>query len=328
MDEDELIIKCFTQSPNVILYGLPHLPIQDKWALITLMGLCWDRSQTGKTLEELEGPYKLSLREISNLTGIDHTILRSKQGKNPREGVLDRLERFGYVSVCEGKPIEEYTGALGREQTYLYIYLRKIWEENMSFSEAWRVPTNRLTNSKLIVFTVDHTNSHVGYVNSVVGKNNSHVDHANHTVDAASTNYVLRQENTKKIFEDNENILASNDATHISFQKDLLEKVLNFIAGKEEITYYEIERFLHPYMKVRGKRFLLLTGCENAITWNGMSDEFSDMIMQLQATKKVIFCSGTEEQYAKGRKPKLPVATKRESHEQQEWHPMIIKYVK
>ena len=50
---DQSLIKSFLQCPNVLLYGRPDLAIQDKWSLVALMGLCWDRYGAGRTLKEL-----------------------------------------------------------------------------------------------------------------------------------------------------------------------------------------------------------------------------------------------------------------------------------
>ena len=98
----------FGQIPHIILYGLPNIPTQDRLALISLIGLTWLGS--GKTMKEREGPYKLSLREIANITGIQHASLRSKEGKAPREGVLDRLQAIDYITFFDAKPIDPNTG--------------------------------------------------------------------------------------------------------------------------------------------------------------------------------------------------------------------------
>lgn len=324
-EEDQNIIRCFTQSPNVLLYGLPQLPIQDKWALLTLMGLCWDRSQTGKTLEELEGPYQLSLRQISGITGVDHTSLRSKQGKNPREGVLDRLERLGYLSVCEGKSIDEYTGeVLGHTQTYIYIHLRRIWDENSRFADEWRVPPNRLVREELVKLTVDHANSHVDDINSSVGKNNSNVDLDNDSVDGASTNYVLRQCNTKKIKEDREKILASDDATHTFSQEELHEKAIEFIRQKGMITFSDLEDFLSQYIDVEGKEQIANDRYKKAVAWYGISDQCCKLMIPILMDKRVETKPCSESLYK--RKLKFPIATKLEDHENLHWHPEIISY--
>jgi hypothetical protein len=199
---DQELIKTYLQCPKMLLYGRPDLAIQDKWALISLMGLCWRR--TGVSLKELEGPYKLSLREISTITGVKHTALRRKEGKDPRDGVLDRLQAVGYVTVVDGKPIDQITGKEGRAQTYLYIHLEKIWIENSVFSEEGRLPENRqvsetsfkiisgvtvnVVNSPESPEIVNVVNSTVSYVNSDVNQGNSDVNVVNHTVNGASSN--------------------------------------------------------------------------------------------------------------------------------------------
>lgn len=180
----------------------------------------WDRYGAGRTLKELEGPYKLSLREIASLTGVKHTALRRKEGKEPRDGVLDRLQAVGYVTVVDGKPIDPVTGKEGRAQTYLYIHLEKIWIENSVFSNEGRLPQNKLVsetsfkvvgddtvnhvNSPETAVTVNHVNSTVSYVNSDVNQDNNDVNVVNHTVNGASSNSA-QYVNTLNTKEDKKN---------------------------------------------------------------------------------------------------------------------------
>jgi hypothetical protein len=151
------------------------------------MGLCWDRYKSGKTLKELEGPYKLSLREISSITGVDHTALRRREGKNTREGVLDHLQKIGYLTYLEGKPVDEFTGKEGRAQTYIYIHLERIWKDNEAFSKENRLPSNRLVAVSSF-HIVDQNNTTVDDNNSDVDQNNTTVVENNHTVVNASSN--------------------------------------------------------------------------------------------------------------------------------------------
>ncbi len=222
---DQDLIKSFLQCPNVLLYGRPDLAIQDKWSLISLMGLCWDRYRVGRTLKELEGPYKLSLREISSITGVKHTALRRKEGKEPRDGVLDRLQAVGYVTAVDGKPIDQVTGKEGRAQTYLYIHLEKIWIENSIFTKDGRLPENRLVSEASFKVVDDDTvnvvnspespvivnvvNSTVSYVNSDVNQDNSHVNVVNHTVNGASSNSA-QYSNTLNTKEDRSKTVQSH----------------------------------------------------------------------------------------------------------------------
>jgi hypothetical protein len=106
------------------------------------------------------------------------------------------------------------------------------------------------------------------------------------------------------------------------------DETLEFIEKKEQITYHQLERFLHRFMKVRGMRDIFLTKWKNAIAWAGISSEFCEIFMELQASGKINLCFGTEEMYKKGRRPRLPLATELADHEEKEWHPMYIKYNK
>lgn len=143
-DEKKADNGSFNKDPHLIIYGMPDVPIQDKWVLLALMGMCWDRKKLGMTMKDLEGPYKLSLREIASITGVKHNLLRSTGGKDPRIGILDRWQETGYLTIEDARPIDEMTGKPGRLQTYLYIHLEKIWADNATFTESWHRPPGRL----------------------------------------------------------------------------------------------------------------------------------------------------------------------------------------
>jgi hypothetical protein len=234
-DQEQNLIKFFTQCPNIILYGLPHMTIQDKWALLALVGICRNRSRGISTLKELEGPYKLSLREIGALTGIKHSALRKTAGKNPREGTLDRLQALGYITLLEGKPINETTGNEGRSQTYLYMHLEKLWQDNLAFSESWRMPSNKLvdpnTFTTIAESTVHHVTDTVHHVDNdghVVNSNghmvnsNGHVVNSighvvNHTVHDSSTKSELIHSNTDNTLKDERDTNSDQQQqTHLS----------------------------------------------------------------------------------------------------------------
>jgi hypothetical protein len=144
MHEEKVSHVGFLRCPNLILYGLPDVQPSDKWLLLSLMGLCWNRQKIGKSLKELEGPYQFSLRQIAAIGGVAHATLRSKEGKNPREGSLDRLQALGYITIFDACPINEMTKSVGRKQTYLYIHLQKIWDDNAAFMEKWNIPSSKL----------------------------------------------------------------------------------------------------------------------------------------------------------------------------------------
>lgn len=240
MDEEQDLIRFFTKSPNFLFYGLPNLSIQDKWALLALMSMCWDRRKSGVTLKELEGPYKLSLREIATITGVKHTILRSKEGKDPREGVLNRLAALGYVTIVDARPKSEITGKPGRLQTYLYIHLEKIWADNALFFETWNAPLNRLVSKNsfeidpstvnVVNSEVNHVNNNVNEDNNEVNQNNNEVAVVNNDVNAASSNSGLIQNKTINTFEEREKdsvVPASTQETPTSPQSNVLSLPLS-----------------------------------------------------------------------------------------------------
>jgi hypothetical protein len=177
--------KYFSLIPNFILYGLPHLPLQDRWTLLTLVGCCPDN-----------GPYKLSTREIAAITGVKHNTLRSMEGKTPREGILERLQRVtGYITLVEGKPINLVTRITGRAQTYIYIHHEKIWRDNSAFFEAQPFGMHRAVSEDSIecisgfcyLGTVHHVNSNEDKGDSADSKNTVHdvtvnVHHVNNNV--------------------------------------------------------------------------------------------------------------------------------------------------
>lgn len=224
----------FNQDPHMIIYGLPDVAIQDKWALLALMGMCWDRRRLGMTMKDLEGPYKLSLREIASITGIKHNALRKTEGKNPRLGVLDRLQNLGYVTVIDARPIDEATGKPGRLQTYLYVHMEKIWTDNLAFCESWHRPSIDSVHDRSLERVVDSNNVHmvnssetsliVHMVNSNVHDANSNVHHVNnngHLVNVTVHGVSSKSppiHNTSNTLEDKEDV-SSSSIEKPSFEK-------------------------------------------------------------------------------------------------------------
>lgn len=265
--------------------------------MLSLMSLCWDRSgENSKSLEELEGPYQLSLREIATITHIDHTALRNRQGKAPRLGILDHLQQIRYVTIRTGRPIDDITGEPGREQIYLYIHLRKIWEDNETFAENWRAPKNRLVAPYQVEFTntVDENNSSVDHVNSHGDTANTHVDQNNTTVDDASTNSVLIPNKTNKILEDKSKIFVSSqgsDTSHSLFYQlakkgELSEAIIALVEEKEPLTFSSLQTYLEPYMPTKGST-IITAGNDNAYMWEGMSDPLVDLLLELSRKDKI-----------------------------------------
>ncbi len=172
----------FVQYPCHLIYNCSILTRDDKWVLLSIMGVCWD--------EEF---HKLSYREISALSGVPLSMLSSvaaKNGKPAREGCMDRLKRLGYIRCKLAKAMNRSTGKpKGNAQTYISVDYTKIWREN---STCKVTPTqaedyqpvsyaNRLQEeeAKPVLYAngpVPHTNNPVSYANEPVrnARSNSH----------------------------------------------------------------------------------------------------------------------------------------------------------
>lgn len=326
----------FNQDPHMILYGMPGFSIQDKWALLALMGMCWDRRQLGMTIKDLEGPYKLSLREIAAITGVKHNALRSSGGKDPRIGTLDRWQEIGYITVMEAKPIDEVTGKPGRLQTYLYVHLERIWADNAAFVETWHRPPGRLVEEasfeRIVEADAVHVvntqetplighqgNTTVHHVNTDVHRVNTIGHHVNHTVHDPSTKSDTIHSKTNKNERKKEDVSSSPSSIH--------EIIVNLIQERGEINFSDLETLARPYMNVRGKTDIPLRNNPNILAWTGLSSRFYDLILELEANYHVKAAYGTAEDYPKvSSRPNLPIAEHGMSHKytKPHWMPMVL----
>lgn len=162
----------FVQYPCQLIYNCPVLNRDDKWVLLSIMGVCWT-----------EGPYRLSYRDIAALSGVPISLLSSvaaKDGKPAKEGIMDRLKRLEYIRCVMGKEKDTTTGkAKGNAQTYIYVNYTKIWAESLTFkSEAYKVNEPVLNTNT----PVSYTNRFVPHANSPVPNTNEGVSYTNEPV--------------------------------------------------------------------------------------------------------------------------------------------------
>lgn len=332
----------FNQDPHMILYGMPDFSIQDKWALLALMGMCWDRRQLGMTLKDLEGPYKLSLREIAAITGVKHNALRSSGGKDPRIGMLDRWQEIGYITVMEAKPIDEVTGKPGRLQTYIYVHLERIWDDNAKFTETWHRPPGRLVEEASFeriveADTVHHVNTQetplighrgnttVHVVNTDVHRVNTIGHHVNQTVHDASTksDTIHSKKNKTERKKEEDTLALARTSSHSS----IYEIIINFIQERGEINFSDLETLVRPYMNVRGKSDIPLRNNPNTLAWTGLSNRFYELILELEGNYHVKAAYGTAEDYPKvSSRPNLPIAERGidYKYDKPHWVPMVL----
>lgn len=170
----------YTPAANVLIQGFPELSISERYVVIGLVSLYWD-----------EKVYPVSLRELAAKIQIDHTTLRSRGGKRPAEGILDKLWRLGFIGLMEGKPLTDI-GNKGRVQTYLSVNHRFIADQNQMRTQDKKTKSPRyttvgITNSETDKPTVGNDNDMVGDTNDTVVNTNVTVGNTNHTVVHVST---------------------------------------------------------------------------------------------------------------------------------------------
>lgn len=177
----------YTPAANVLIQGFSELSISERYVAIGLVSLYWD-----------EKVYPVSLRELAAKIQINHTTLRSRGGKRPAEGILDKLWRLGIIGLLEGKPLTDI-GNKGRVQTYLRVNHRFIAERNQDCTQGKKAKTPR--------YTVGTTNSStdeatVGNDNHTVGDTNDTVGNTNHTVVHVSVELPHKNNKNSKNLED------------------------------------------------------------------------------------------------------------------------------
>ncbi len=236
----------FGQIPHIVLYGLPDVPATAKWTLASLIGMTW--LGTGKTMKEREGPYKLSLREIATIAGVKHTMLRNREGKEPREGILDQLQAIGYVSFFDAKPIDPTTRKEGRKQTYLTIHLERIWRDNITFTNAWDKPAHKpVLWGTYKEDTVSEGNSHtVSDANNEVSEGNSNVSQGNNTVSEMRVTVSGLSTNSPTITRPPQSFSKHTEVDPLINQ--------NLPSGKKPIgTFYKLEPCIKDLLNAAGQ---------------------------------------------------------------------------
>lgn len=184
------LTDCYTPIANVLIKGFPELSISERYVVIGLVNLFWD-----------ERVYPVSLRELAKEIQVNHTMLRSRAGKHPAEGILDKLWRLGIIGLMEGKPLT-HLGNKGRIQTYIWINHHYIAERNLESTleekakRQARTPRyQRITVSDITTKkeqdTVDDTNSEVVQDNGKVGD-------IDHTVESSRSNLTHKNSNNTK----------------------------------------------------------------------------------------------------------------------------------
>jgi hypothetical protein len=203
----------FVQFPLHLIYGCENLTRDDKWVILAIMGECWT-----------EGPYRLSYREISGLSGVPISLLSSYNDKKTgirREGVMDRIERVtGYIHVNSGKDLSANGKPRGNTQSYITIDYARIWKENVAYCETKKQVNNVPQDYQPVSYAnrcVSPANAPVLYANKPVSYANKPVSVSRSKVTTYISNTLLDKQEEKDISvvsafaEHNPPIISSSD---------------------------------------------------------------------------------------------------------------------
>lgn len=154
-----------------------------------------------------------------------------------------------------------------------------------------------------------------GYRNSIL--RDSNFEHSD------TTKSLTRSE--KEILDTN--LVERNEReTALSFSQ-FFDEALKFVREKKQVNLYQLEKYMHRFIRVRGKRDITLK-IKGLAIWTDSSDDFAHVIFALQEYRshiRIDFCPGSA--YSdKGRKPRLPVSTEVKEHEELHWQPIVIIY--
>jgi len=123
------------------------------------------------------------------------------------------------------------------------------------------------------------------------------------------------------------NLIERNERERALTLSSFFDEALKFVREKKRVNLFELEKYMHRFIRVRGKRDIPLAA-KNMVAWTGSSDDFYHIILALQTYKshvKIDFCPVSA--YSdKGRKPRLPVTTGAKEYEELHWQPVIIVY--
>lgn len=207
--------KDFTSVPNILYDGYSELKPLDRHIAATLLRRCY-----------MAGWHALSMRDISDLSGVPHNLMRSIEG---REGILNRLQRVteGIFSFKDGA-IANRKGKKGRPQTYINVDTVRLWKANTAFYAANKGATQFEEPTTEDAITVSEGYSHptkgrrksvsLGYSTVSHEYNNtpirySDVSEGYSTVSGASVNVGTKNIRLQDTEDKKENIVVSASAT-------------------------------------------------------------------------------------------------------------------
>ena len=142
------------QMPKAFWYDRHiGLSLWDKAVLQTLMGECWHTP---------DGYVPMSYAKIADLSGVAASILCSSTGKRPREGIITRLERLGWISLSQ------VLGNKGHMVTAIHVHFTKIREhipQKVEKTKNVRQKSIRHANNVTPLFGAEVANANIRMAN-------------------------------------------------------------------------------------------------------------------------------------------------------------------
>lgn len=109
---------------------------------------------------------------------------------------------------------------------------------------------------------------------------------------------------------------------------DLRGAVIEYVTASDWVTLAEIEQFLSAYMDVEGDVQIFLDYDHNIVLWAGMSEEFAELIADLQGDPALGVDACSPMAYIMdGKTLTLPIAKRppKQGYKEPHWAPLCLR---
>lgn len=104
------------------------------------------------------------------------------------------------------------------------------------------------------------------------------------------------------------------------------EAMVEFIRYFDWVSFIQLQRAFEPYMQVYGN--ILIEMEDNVILWSGMSQEFTDMVLNLIKAKKIYYHPGAMLNYMMdGGVLDIPLYKQKREYKTPHWVPTMLRTV-
>jgi len=187
----------YTQLPNILFdkayEGLSNL---ERWLTATILRIGWNWKPNTF--------YQISLRDISDASGISPGYLCPCNGKIKREGMLYKLQRIGLILIKK---------AIGKNAPYFLAITEKLWKDNSVYS----VNTKKYEQEKQSVYPVDASDYSVNTSDYLVNTSVYSVD-----TQEAVTPLAERDETSPNTYKTSNTYKTDSSFTNVNDSRDAI----------------------------------------------------------------------------------------------------------